>query len=148
MADHVRAHDLDPRPVLAALGLNEADGGTPTLPDSPVGAGSDASTRWVPADRLAEALAVAAELCGDPHTALHIAQQVRPANMGTLGYTLISCAAFENGLALFERMQGLICTQVRAVHVLQGERIRSRLEPLGEVPRDTCLLYTSDAADD
>lgn len=142
VADHVRARDLDPRPVLAALGLDlasdDADGSTPALPDSPIG-GSDASTRWVPATRLAEGLAVAAALCGDPHTALHIAQQVRPANMGALGYTLISCAAFDNGLALFERLQSLICTQVRAVHVLQGERIRSRLEPLGEVPRDTAL---------
>ena len=129
VVDHVRAQDLDALPVLAALGLSDDD----------LAADPATSPRWVPAWRLAEALAIAARLCRDPHTALRIAQQVRPANMGALGYTLISCAAFENGLALFERLQGLICTEVRAVHVLQGERIRSRLEPLGKVPRDTGL---------
>lgn len=136
VADHVRARDLDAHPVMVALGLDDAD--DRTGPEA-TGPGSDAGTRWVPAHRLARGLAVAAELCGDPHTALHIAQQVRPANMGALGYTLISCAAFESGLALFERMQSLVCTQVRAVHVLQGEHIRSRLEPLADVPRDTAL---------
>jgi len=70
---------------------------------------------------------------------LHIAQQVRPANMGALVYPRSSCAAFDNGLALFERLQSLICTQLRAVHVLQGGRLCNRLEPLGEVPRDTAL---------
>lgn len=133
VVDHVHARDLDARPVLSALGLGLADGEGDTSADT-VGA-----ARWVPATRLAKALAVAAELCRDSDTALHIAQQVRPANMGALGYTIISCAQFESGLALFERLQSLICTQVRAVHVLQGERIRSRLEPVGEVPRDTAL---------
>lgn len=124
VADHVRARDLDPRPVLDALGLPaEAS-------DGPA---------WVSAQRLAQALQIATALCGDALTPLHIAQQVRPANMGTLGYTLISCAAFDSGLALFERLQSLICTQLRAVHQLQGDRLRSRLETLGEVPRDTAL---------
>lgn len=127
VVDHVRARDLPAGAVLAALGLPDTD------------ADADSGPRWVSATRLAQALAVASDLCQDPHTALHIAQQVRPANMGALGYTLISCTAFDNGLALFERLQSLICTQVRAVHVLQGERIRSRLEPLGQVPRDTAL---------
>lgn len=139
VADHVRARDLDPQPLLAALGLND----TEASPDAGHGAGippgHEGGPRWVPAARLADALHIATALCGDPHTALHIAQQVRPANMGALGYTLISCAAFDNGLALFERLQSLICTQLRAVHVLQGERLRNRLEPLGEVPRDTAL---------
>jgi AraC-like DNA-binding protein len=123
VADHVRARDLDATAVLAALGLGEID--------------TETSPRWVPARDLARALALATECCGDPNTALQIAQQVRPANMGALGYTLISCEAFEHGLALFERLQSLICTQLRAVHRHQGDRIVSQLETLGEVPPDT-----------
>ena len=64
--------------------------------------------RWVPATRLSLALQRAAEICQDPHTALRIAQQMRPANLGPLGYTLISCSEFENGLAVFERLNGLL----------------------------------------
>lgn len=129
VVDHVRARDLPYQPVLAALGLNEAD------------LAGDLSGRWVAATRLRDALHAATAVCGDPHTALHIAQDVRPANMGPLGYTLISCTGFEDGLATFERLQTLVCTQLRAVHQLKGDRIVSRLETLGEVPRDT-LLWT------
>uniref|UniRef100_UPI0020C3D57A hypothetical protein n=1 Tax=Salmonella enterica TaxID=28901 RepID=UPI0020C3D57A len=64
VADHVRALDLDARPVLSALGL--PDSATPE---------SDAP-QWVPAARLSEALSVATELCQDPHTPWRIAQQV------------------------------------------------------------------------
>lgn len=95
--------------------------------------------QWVPATRLSAALARAGEICDDPHTALRIAQQVRPANMGALGYTLISCDEFENGLAMFERLQSLVCTQLRSMHRLQGDRIVSQFDTLGEVPRDTAL---------
>lgn len=128
VADHVRALDLDHRPVLEALGLPES-----TEQDT------EGPAHWVPAARLSLALQRAADICQDPHTALRIAQQVRPANMGALGYTLISCDEFESGLAMFERLQSLICTQLRSVHRLQGDRIVSRLDTLGEVPRDTAL---------
>jgi AraC-like DNA-binding protein len=127
VADHVRALDLDARPVLSALGLPAS--ATPE---------SDAQL-WVPAARLSQALSLATTLCQDPHTPWRIAQQVRPANMGPLGYTLISCEAFDNGLALFERLQGLVCTQLRSVHRIQGDRLVSQLDPLGDVPRDTGL---------
>jgi AraC-like DNA-binding protein len=128
VADHVRALDFDPQPVLEALGLPEsADQDT------------EGPMRWVPATRLSLALRRATDICQDPHTALRIAQQVRPANMGALGYTLISCDEFENGLAMFERLQSLVCTQVRCEHRLQGDRIVSRFDTLGEVPRDTAL---------
>jgi len=129
VVDHVRARDLPHQPVLAALGLSEAD------------LAGDLAGHWVPATRLCDALHAATAVCNDPHTALQIAQDVRPANMGPLGYTLISCTGFEDGLALFERLQTLVCTQLRAVHQLKGDRIVSRLETLGEVPRDT-LLWT------
>ena len=125
VVDHVRARDLDTAPILAALGLHELD--------------TDTSPRWVPATKLARALHLATDCCADPHTALRIAQQVRPANMGSLGYTLISCNEFEDGLAMFERLQSLVCTQLRTVHRFQGDRIVSQFETLGEVPRDTQL---------
>lgn len=128
VADHVRALDRDHRPVLEALGL----------PDSPE-QDTEGPMRWVPATRLSLALQRATDICQDAHTALRIAQQVRPANMGALGYTLISCNEFEDGLAMFERLQALVCTQLRCVHRLQGDSIVSQFDTLGEVPRDTAL---------
>lgn len=126
VADHVRAKDKDPRPVLQALQVPACD-----TPDSP---------RWVPARRLSQALHLAADICQDPHVSLHIAQQVRPANMGKLGYALTSCTHLQDGLALFERLQALVCTQIRAEHRLAGEWIDSNLFVVGnEVPRDTAL---------
>jgi AraC-like DNA-binding protein len=128
IADHVRARDLDVNSVLAALGL----------PDSP-DHDADGPTRWVSAARLSKALHLATQLCGDPHTPFRIAQQVRPANMGSLGYAVISCAEFENALAVFERLQSLICTEIRSAHRIVGDRITSQFEIMGEVTRDTDL---------
>lgn len=128
VADHVRSRDLDPLPVLEALGLPES-----------AERDAEGPLRWVPATRLSLALQRAAEICQDPHTALRIAQQMRPANLGPLGYTLISCSEFENGLAVFERLQSLVCTQLRCVHRVQGSHIISRFETVGDVPRDTAL---------
>lgn len=128
VVDHVRALDLDPQPVLEALGLPES-----------AERDADGPMRWVPATRLSLALQRATDICQDPHTALRIAQQVRPANLGALGYTLISCNEFENGLAMFERLQSLVCTQLRCAHRIQGERIVSHFGTVGDVPRDTAL---------
>jgi len=125
VADHVRARDRDHRPVLAAMGLDETD--------------SEHSPRWVPARHLADALHLAATLCADPDIGLSMGQQVRPANMGSLGYTLISCADLQDGLAMFERLQSLVCTQLRAEHRIKGTLIESELVALGDVPRDTHL---------
>lgn len=128
VADHVRAQDHDPAPVLAALGL-PAQGGT--MGDI---------TDWVSARKLTEALHIAREVCADPHLALRVATQVRPANMGSLGYALISCSDMHDGLAMFERLQALVCTEVRAEHRLKGEHIETRLQPVGgDVPPDTDL---------
>ncbi|RTL29746.1 MAG: AraC family transcriptional regulator [Burkholderiales bacterium] len=131
VADHVRAQDVGPRPVLDALGL----------PELAADSQADATPIWVPAQRLTQALHLAARLCRDPHVALHIGQQVRPANMGALGYMLISCEHLQDGLAMYERLQSLVCTQVRAEHRVKGEWLETALVPLGDIPRDT-LLWT------
>lgn len=131
VADHVRAKDIDPGPILATLGLPDSDGD----------AQAETAAIWVPAQRLTEALHLAAGLCGDPDVALHIGQQVRPANMGALGYMLISCDHLQEGLAMYERLQSLVCTQIRVEHRLTGEWLETALQPLGEIPRDT-LLWT------
>lgn len=123
VADHVRACELDHLAVLAMMGLPEAD--------------SDHSPRWVTAQQITQALHLAARLCQDPDIGLTIGQQVRPANMGTLGYAMISCTELQDGLAMFERLQSMICTQVRAEHRLSGEWIESSLHTLGGVPPDT-----------
>jgi AraC-like DNA-binding protein len=125
VADHVRALDLDHRPVLAAMGLSEGD--------------NEQSQRWVSARQLTEALHLTAALCGDPNIGLTIGQQMRPANMGSLGYALISCTDLQDGLALFERLQSLVCTQARVEHRIKGDIMESRIETLGDVPRDTHL---------
>lgn len=125
VVDHVKARDLSPQPVLDALGLPETD---------------DASgTTWVSAERLVRALHLAAEVCQDPHIGLSIGQQVRPANIGSLGYALISCGDLSEGLALFERLQSLVCTAVRAQHVRRGAYLENRLDAIAPLPRDVQL---------
>lgn len=125
VADHVRALDLDHKPVLAAMGLPDTD--------------SDHSPRWVPATQLAQALYVAADICRDPHIGVSIGQGMRPANMGSLGYMLISVTDLQAGLAMYERLQSLVCTQVRTEHRFKGEFIESQMDCIGDVPRDTHL---------
>lgn len=125
IADHVRAQDLDHRSILGVMGLSEME--------------NDSNPPWVPAQQLCEALRLAATLCADPHIGLSIGQQVRPANLGSLGYTLISAADLQTGLAMFERLQSLICTQMHIEHRIKGHFIDSQLVCSGDVPSDTNL---------
>ncbi len=120
--EHVRTHGHDPAPVLAALGLSELELNQAQL--------------RVPARRLTQALHVASQCCGDPHIGLSIGQSVRPAHMGSLGYALTSCTDLTDGLAQFERLQALICTEVHVHHRVLGAVLESRHEVIGEVPRD------------
>jgi len=122
VADHVRALDLDAQPVIAALGLGNLDG--------------DLSHQWVSPERLTAGLQRAGELCRDPHIGLTIGQQLRPANLGQLGYALVSCTRLEDGLALFERLQTLVCTALVTEHRVKGDVIESRYEALTPLPRD------------
>lgn len=120
--EHVRAQGLETDGVLSALGLREAD--------------LHSSTLRVPAQRLTQALSLAGALCQDPHIGLTIGQSVRPAHMGSLGYALTSCTDLVDGLAQFERLQSLICTEVHVHHRVVGDQIESRHEVIGDVPRD------------
>ncbi|HRH17771.1 MAG TPA: AraC family transcriptional regulator [Aquabacterium sp.] len=120
--EHVRTHGLATEGVLEALGLREAD--------------LSSSTLRVPARRLTQALGLASALCQDPHIGLTIGQSVRPAHMGSLGYALTSCADLVDGLAQFERLQSLICTEVHVHHRVVGDQIESHHEVIGDVPRD------------
>ncbi len=122
VADYVHAQQVDAAPVLAAMGLG-------SLPSSDV-------NQRVPARQLGEALALAARLCGDPQVGLRIAAFVRPAHMGALGYALMSCEEGGDALALFERMQSLICNEIRVHHQVSAQVIEIRHELLGAVPRD------------
>lgn len=125
VVDYVRAQDLGAEPVLAALGLDEAQL-------------TDASLR-VSSARLARALNLAAHLCGDPQVSLRIAGLVRPAHLGALGYALMSCVEGGDGLALFDRMQSLVCNEIRVHHMMSGGVLEVRHEPLGPVPRDAAF---------
>lgn len=127
VADHVRALNLDHLPVLAALGLPQDDNG------------EDITPRWVPAEALAQALHIAARLSQDPHIGLTVGQQVRPAHMGSLGYALTSCADANVGLSMFDRLQSLVCTQVRIEHRIKGDWVETAWLPQGDLPADTHL---------
>jgi AraC-like DNA-binding protein len=120
--EHVRNQGHDPAPLLPALGLSESDLAQPLL--------------RVPARRLTQALHLASQICGDPHIGLSIGQGVRPAHMGSLGYALTSCTDLIDGLAQFERLQALICTEVHVNHKVVGDVLESRHELIGDVPRD------------
>jgi AraC-like DNA-binding protein len=120
--EHVRNQGLDAAPLLPLLGLSEAELNQPHL--------------RVPARRLTQALHLAAQLCADPHIGLSIGQGVRPAHMGSLGYALTSCTDLVDGLAQFERLQALVCTEVHVHHKVMGEVLESRHEVIGDVPRD------------
>jgi AraC-like DNA-binding protein len=120
--EHVRNLGLDAAPLLPLLGLSEAELNQPHL--------------RVPARRLTQALHLAAQLCADPHIGLSIGQGVRPAHMGSLGYALTSCTDLVDGLAQFERLQALVCTEVHVHHKVMGEVLESHHEVIGDVPRD------------
>lgn len=120
--DHLRNLELNTHPVLVAMGLREADLANPLV--------------RVPARRLTHALQIAASLSHDPHIGLTVGQSVRPAHMGSLGYALTSCTDLVDGLAQFERLQALICSEVHVHHRVVGDVLESRHEVMGDVPRD------------
>lgn len=123
VVDHVRAKDLDDRAVMSALGITHLD--------------QHLSEQWVSADQLTQALHCAAQVCQDPDIGLTIGQQVRPANLGQLGYALISCTEFESGLAMFERLQSLVSSAMHTGHRIKGNVIESHYEAIATLPRDT-----------
>jgi len=120
--EHVRNQGHDPAPLLPIMGVSEADLAQPLL--------------RVPARRLTQALHVASQICADPHIGLSIGQGVRPAHMGSLGYALTSCTDLVDGLAQFERLQALVCTEVHVHHKVVGDMLESHHEVIGDVPRD------------
>lgn len=123
VADYVQAQGIDAALVYQALGLSNTQ-----LNDEHL---------RVPSARLAQALAVAARLCGDPQAPLRIASFVRPAHLGSLGYAVMSVASGGDGLALFEQLQALLCTEIRGHHQVVGQAIETHQELLGPVPRST-----------
>jgi AraC-like DNA-binding protein len=122
VADYVQAQDVAAQPILDLLGLSS----------SPA---QDEGQR-VPAWRLSQALSLAAHLLGDEHIGLHAASQVRPAHLGSLGYAMMSCTVGGEGVALFEQLQSLLCTELRGHHKLVGSHMEARHEALGPLPDD------------
>lgn len=121
VADHAQAHGHDARALLDLMGLS-------ALP------AQDEGLR-VPAERLSLALAHAARLMGDEHIGLHASSLVRPAHLGSLGYALMSCTVGGDGLALFEQLQSLLCTELRGRYQVVGAHLEARHEALGPLPR-------------
>lgn len=122
VADYVQAQDVGAQSILDLLGLS----------NSPA---QDEGQR-VPAWRLSQALALAAQLLNDEHIGLHVASLVRPAHLGSLGYAMMSCTVGGDGVALFEQLQSLLCTELRGHHKLVGAHMEARHEALGPLPDD------------
>lgn len=125
VADYVAAQGLDTQPVLQAMGL-EIDH-------------LDDMTRRVPSEQLAQALQLACRLCGDDNAAIRIAQMMRPAHLGSLGYALITSPNVSEALTLFDRMQRLLCNEMHMTRTLKGNSLEMRCDMLSPMPRDTHL---------
>ncbi len=122
VADYVQTQGHDATPILALLGLSP-------LPSA------DERLR-VPSLKLNQALHRAAQLLGDEHVGLHVASLVRPAHLGSLGYAIMSCTRGGDGLALFEQMQSLLCTELQGHYEIRGSHVHARHEALGTLPDD------------
>lgn len=122
LADYVQAHGQDAKALLDLMGLSAQPA-------------QDEGLR-VPAERLSLALAHAARLMGDEHIGLHASSLVRPAHLGSLGYALMSCTIGGDGLALFEQLQSLLCTELRGCYQVVGTHLEARHEALGPLPHD------------
>jgi AraC-like DNA-binding protein len=123
--DYVLAQGHAAQPVLDVLGMS---------PDQL----SEAGQR-VPSERLAAALSVACLLCQDDNAPLRIAQMIRPAHLGPLGYALISAPNISEALSLFDRMQRLLCNEMQGEMRLLPDAIEMRVHYLSPMPRDTHL---------
>lgn len=123
--DYVVAQGVDASPVQRALGLSLTQL-------------NDIGQR-VPSSQLAQALGVASRLCGDENAPIRIAQMIRPAHLGPLGYALISSPNIGDALALFDRMQRLLCNEMHSDMHLLGDVIEMRCHELTPMPRDTRL---------
>lgn len=123
--DYVVAQGIDATPVQQALGLSLEQ-----LAD--IG-------QRVPSGQLAQALHVASRLCGDENAPIRIAQMIRPAHLGPLGYALISSPNISDALALFDRMQRMLCNEMHSEMHLQTDLIEMRAHCLSPMPRDTLL---------
>jgi AraC-like DNA-binding protein len=125
VSDYVAAQGLDTALILNALQLHPEQ--------------LDDMAHRVPSARLAEALRLACRLCGDDNAPIRIAQMLRPAHLGTLGYALISSPSVSEALALFDRMQRLLCNEMRVDNLLKTDTLEMRCELLSPMPRDTHL---------
>ncbi len=125
VVDYVVAQGHPPQALLDALGLS-------------MGQLADPSLR-VTSSRLAGALRIACELCRDDNAPLRIAQMIRPAHLGPLGYALISAPTISEALSLFDRMQRLLCNEMHSEMLLLAQAIEMRAHYLSPMPRDTHL---------
>jgi AraC-like DNA-binding protein len=125
VADYVSAQGIDTTPVLQALGL----------PSDQL----DDMAKRVPSAQLAHALRLACHLCGDDNATLRIAQMLRPAHLGSLGYALITSPSVSDALALFDRMQQLLCNEMQVSRTLKHDTLEMRCDLLSPMPRDTHL---------
>ncbi len=96
-------------------------------------------SRRVPSTHLAKALHLVCKLCDDDNASIRIAQMLRPAHLGNLGYALISSPNVVDALTLFDRMQQLLCNEMHVERLLKPHSLELRCTTLPSMPRDTQL---------
>lgn len=122
---YVAAQGLDTTAIMHALGVSSEQ-----LDDMQV---------RIPSERLAQALQLACRLCGDDNAPIRIAQMLRPAHLGSLGYALITSPSISEALALFDRLQRLLNNEMRVERILGPDTITMYCDMLTPMPRDTHL---------
>ena len=128
LPDTLAARGLPSQAIWAALGLP---------PDQ-----APEGTR-VPVEALGKALTLARDMVGDPLIVLEAAQSVSPAHLGNLGYALMSSTLGQDGLAMYERFQTLLCNELLSHHRISKGLIQIQHEPVaaGMLPRNALFWW-------
>jgi AraC-like DNA-binding protein len=125
LVDYLSIQGHDTHQVLQSLGVSDEQ--------------LDDMSLRVPSAHLAKSLHVVCKMCGDDNASIRIAQMLRPAHLGNLGYALISSPNVLDALTLFDRMQQLLCNEMLVERLLKPNSLELRCTLLPSMPRDTQL---------
>ena len=95
------------------------------MPDLVAALGKPADARY-PAETYCQLLMRAAEALDDPLFGLRLGQSVNPADLGALGYLLMSCANLGEALMHLQRYHRLINDVTPLMHKINGDQMELR----------------------
>lgn len=123
LVDYLRSRPQAMGPVMAALGLDEADLG--------------GYARVIPVERVAKAMQMAQEITGDEHIGLHVGERHRLACLGLVGQLAMTCRTIGEALLLYNRFGALVHNLSYTVYGLEGGALFiSMRHPDGTPERD------------